>query len=70
VSPPTVLLERPTTQRTRGSDFAPLLREIRTSGLPYLSTGIIDSYAQGMRHMHDVGRQLRGPNVVPALKAS
>jgi len=30
-------------------------------GVPYLSTGIIDSYAQGLRHMHDVGRQLRRP---------
>lgn len=29
-------------------------------GVPYLSTGIIDSYAQGLRHLHDVGRTLRG----------
>ena len=35
-------------------------------GVPYLSTGIIDSYAQGLRHMHEVGRQLRHPTAVSA----
>ncbi|WP_405059480.1 acyl-CoA desaturase [Kribbella sp. NBC_01505] len=30
-------------------------------GVPYLSTNIIESYAQGLRHMHEVGRQLRSP---------
>jgi fatty acid desaturase len=28
-------------------------------GMPYTSTGLIDSYAQGLRHMHEVGRELR-----------
>jgi fatty acid desaturase len=28
-------------------------------GLPYTSTGLIDSYAEGLRHMHEVGRELR-----------
>ena len=28
-------------------------------GLPYVSTGVIDSYAQGLRHMHEVGGELR-----------
>ncbi len=30
-------------------------------GVPYLSTGIIDSYTQGLRHMHEVGTELRQP---------
>ncbi|MGY4769776.1 fatty acid desaturase family protein (plasmid) [Kribbella sp. CWNU-51] len=38
-------------------------------GLRYLSTGIIDSYAQGLRHMHDVGQQLRRANTVSAATA-
>jgi len=28
-------------------------------GLPYLSTGLIDSYRMGLRHMHEVGSELR-----------
>ncbi|MFI5735704.1 fatty acid desaturase family protein [Kribbella sp. NPDC051587] len=28
-------------------------------GLPYLSTGLIHSYRMGLRHMHEVGRELR-----------
>jgi fatty acid desaturase len=28
-------------------------------GVPYLSTSLIDSYAQGLRHLNDVGRELR-----------
>ena len=28
-------------------------------GLPYVSTGVVDSYAQGLRHMHEVGGELR-----------
>ncbi|GAA0601006.1 fatty acid desaturase family protein [Kribbella sandramycini] len=28
-------------------------------GLPYLSTGLIDSYRMGLRHMHEVGQELR-----------
>jgi fatty acid desaturase len=30
-------------------------------GLPYLSTGIIESYAQGLHHLHEVGSVLREP---------
>ncbi len=29
------------------------------AGLPYLTTGLIDSYRMGLRHMHDVGSELR-----------
>jgi fatty acid desaturase len=29
------------------------------TGIPYLSTGVIDSYAQGLRHLHSVGANLR-----------
>ncbi|WP_405064488.1 acyl-CoA desaturase [Kribbella sp. NBC_01505] len=36
------------------------------AGIPYLSTGIIDSYAQGLRHMHEVGAQLRQASALPA----
>jgi fatty acid desaturase len=28
-------------------------------GMPYLSTGLIDSYRLGLRHMHEVGEELR-----------
>jgi fatty acid desaturase len=28
-------------------------------GMPYVSTGIVESYAQGLRHLHEVGRDLR-----------
>ncbi|GAA2843182.1 fatty acid desaturase family protein [Kribbella solani] len=28
-------------------------------GMPYLSTGLIDSYRMGLRHMHEVGAELR-----------
>jgi fatty acid desaturase len=28
-------------------------------GMPYVSTGLIDSYRMGLRHMHEVGRELR-----------
>ncbi|MER7249090.1 acyl-CoA desaturase [Kribbella sp. NPDC000426] len=28
-------------------------------GMPYISTGLIDSYRMGLRHMHEVGEQLR-----------
>ena len=28
-------------------------------GMPYTSTGLLDSYAEGLRHMHEVGRELR-----------
>jgi fatty acid desaturase len=35
-------------------------------GVPYLSTGIIASYAQGLRHMHQVGHQLRLPTGTPS----
>ena len=29
-------------------------------GVPYVQTGLIDSYAEALRHMHAVGAQLRG----------
>ena len=28
-------------------------------GMPYVSTGLIDSYRMGLRHMHEVGHELR-----------
>jgi fatty acid desaturase len=28
-------------------------------GMPYVSTGVIESYRQGLRHMHEVGAELR-----------
>jgi fatty acid desaturase len=31
----------------------------RRIGMPYVTTGIVDSYAQGLRHLHDVGEELR-----------
>lgn len=34
-------------------------------GVPYLSTGIVDSYAQGMRYMHEVGHELREAGTAP-----
>ncbi|MEU4607071.1 acyl-CoA desaturase [Kribbella sp. NPDC023972] len=39
-------------------------------GVPYLSTGIIDSYAQGLRHMHAVGDRLRQATTLPAATAA
>jgi fatty acid desaturase len=32
-------------------------------GVPYLSTSVIDSYLQGLKHMHEVGRELREEHV-------
>jgi len=29
-------------------------------GMPYVSTGLIESYRLGLRHMHEVGEELRG----------
>ena len=29
-------------------------------GLPYAETGLVESYRQGLRHMHEVGADLRG----------
>ncbi|GAA1728906.1 fatty acid desaturase family protein [Streptomyces yatensis] len=38
----------------------PLVREhCRSLGLPYAETGLLDSYRQGLRHMHTVGRAAR-----------
>ncbi|MGW0654228.1 fatty acid desaturase family protein, partial [Streptomyces umbrinus] len=31
----------------------------RDLGIPYAETGLIDSYRQALRHMHDVGEPLR-----------
>ena len=28
-------------------------------GVPYEITGLVDSYAQALRHLHDVGADLR-----------
>jgi len=28
-------------------------------GMPYVSTGLVESYRRGLRHMHEVGRELR-----------
>ncbi|GAA1153078.1 acyl-CoA desaturase [Kribbella jejuensis] len=38
----------------------PIVREYCESiGMPYVSTGLIDSYRMGLRHMHAVGEELR-----------
>ncbi|WP_427890815.1 fatty acid desaturase family protein [Kribbella sp. GL6] len=38
----------------------PIVREYCESiGMPYVSTGLIDSYRMGLRHMHEVGEELR-----------
>lgn len=38
----------------------PLVREhCRATGLPYAETGLVDSYRQALRHMHEVGAPLR-----------
>ena len=38
----------------------PIVREYCESiGMPYVSTSLIDSYRMGLRHMHDVGEELR-----------
>jgi fatty acid desaturase len=38
----------------------PLVREYcERVGMPYVSTNLIDSYRLGLRHMHDVGAELR-----------
>lgn len=37
----------------------------RRIGMPYLTTGLVDSYAQGLRHLHEVGRDLREQPVPP-----
>jgi fatty acid desaturase len=29
-------------------------------GMPYLSTSLIDSYRMGLRHLHEMGSELRG----------
>jgi fatty acid desaturase len=39
----------------------PLVREhCRRVGIPYAETGLVESYRQALRHMHDVGEPLRG----------
>jgi fatty acid desaturase len=38
----------------------PIVREYcERIGMPYLSTGLIESYRMGLRHMHEVGEELR-----------
>jgi fatty acid desaturase len=38
----------------------PIVREYcERIGMPYVSTGLIDSYRMGLRHMHEVGEELR-----------
>ncbi|WP_326594790.1 fatty acid desaturase family protein [Streptomyces sp. NBC_01803] len=40
----------------------PLVRQyLREAGLPYTETGLVDSYRQALRHMHEVGAPLRKP---------
>jgi hypothetical protein len=34
--------------------------------MSYLSTGVAASYAQGLRHLHEVGREARAAQVVRA----
>jgi fatty acid desaturase len=42
----------------------PLVREhCRRLGLPYTEAGLLDSYAQALRHMHEVGAPLRDPDL-------
>ncbi|TDD60639.1 acyl-CoA desaturase [Kribbella antibiotica] len=36
------------------------------AGIPYLSTGVIESYLQSLRHLHDVGTELRRPTALAA----
>jgi fatty acid desaturase len=36
-------------------------------GMPYLSTGVVDSYFQGLKHMHEVGRELRETQAAGAV---
>jgi fatty acid desaturase len=31
-------------------------------GMPYLSTGVVESYRMGLGHLHDVGSELRDQN--------
>jgi fatty acid desaturase len=36
------------------------------TGVPYLSTGVFDSYRQSLKHMYEVGRELRAERALPA----
>ncbi|BCK57777.1 fatty acid desaturase family protein [Nocardia wallacei] len=48
----------------------PLVVEFcRERGVPYSETGLFDSYAQALRHLHAVGESIRRPPVVPAAPA-
>jgi fatty acid desaturase len=48
-------MPRPNLRRSQ-----PLVREhCRRSGLPYCETGLVESYAQALRHLDEVGRSLR-----------
>jgi fatty acid desaturase len=39
----------------------PIVREYCESiGMPYVSTSLVESYRMGLRHMHEVGEELRG----------
>ncbi|WP_189929509.1 fatty acid desaturase family protein [Streptomyces sulfonofaciens] len=39
----------------------PMVRDhCRSLGIPYTETGLVDSYRQALRHMHEVGEPLRG----------
>ncbi|WP_329385455.1 fatty acid desaturase family protein [Streptomyces sp. NBC_01716] len=42
----------------------------RDLGIPYAETGLVDSYRQALRHMHDVGEPLRAePVLTPSRRA-
>lgn len=42
----------------------------RDLGIPYAETGLIDSYRQALRHMHDVGEPLRADGRHPQVRRS
>jgi len=45
-------MPRPNLRRSQ-----PMIREFcREHGLPYVQTGLLDSYTQTLRHLHAVGR--------------
>ena len=51
----------PSMPRPHLSLVRPLVRaHCRELGIPYAETGLVDSYRQALRHMHEVGEPLRG----------
>ena len=50
----------PSMARSRLKAAQPLIRaHCAALGLPYTETGLVESYRQGLRHMHEVGADLR-----------